>query len=151
LRELGGPAAVTAFWRALGDDVSRLDRPEPMVNDVGPGEVRDTTTPRAMRHTFSQLAFGDVLSPSSRTQWLQWLTATQTGSARLPAGLPPHWRLAHKTGSGPHGETNDVGVAWSPKGHPVLLVVYYAGSEAPLAAREDVVASVARLACKSGG
>jgi len=150
LRELGGPGAVTAFWRTLGDEVSRLDRPEPAVNDVGPGELRDTTTPRAMRHTFAQLAFGDVLSPPSRAQWLQWLTATQTGSARLPAGLPPHWTLAHKTGTGPRGETNDVGLAWSPEGRPVLLIVYYAGSGAALAAREEVVASVARLACLNG-
>ncbi len=48
LRNIGGPAALTAFWRALGDDVSRLDRYEPELNTSHDGDPRDTTTPAAM-------------------------------------------------------------------------------------------------------
>ena len=39
---------MTAFWRALGDPVSRLDRFETAMNLVPPGEERDTTSPEAM-------------------------------------------------------------------------------------------------------
>ena len=60
LRELGGPAALTWFWRSIGDDVSRLDRYEPEVNLVPPTEVRDTTTPSAMARTVSKLVYGDA-------------------------------------------------------------------------------------------
>ncbi|MFD8371110.1 serine hydrolase [Streptomyces sp. NPDC059688] len=47
LREIGGPAGLTRFLRSLGDDVSRLDRWEPELNTAIPGDLRDTTTPRA--------------------------------------------------------------------------------------------------------
>ena len=42
---LGGPPAATAFARSLGDQVTPLDRTEPTLNDVPPGDQRDTTTP----------------------------------------------------------------------------------------------------------
>jgi len=48
LRTVGGPAAVTAYLRALGDPVTRLDRNEPALNEAKPGDVRDTTTPSAL-------------------------------------------------------------------------------------------------------
>jgi len=48
LRELGGPAALTQFWRSIGDEVSRVDRYEPEMNIVPPSEFRDTSTPAAM-------------------------------------------------------------------------------------------------------
>lgn len=49
LRELGGPAAFTAYCRARGDGTTRLDRFEPERNEVRAGDERDTTTPRAWR------------------------------------------------------------------------------------------------------
>lgn len=45
LGTLGGPSAVTAYARSLGDSVTRLDRTEPTLNDWQPGEQRDTTSP----------------------------------------------------------------------------------------------------------
>ncbi len=61
LRELGGPPAVTRFWRAIGDDTSRLDRTETALNNVPLGEIRDTTTPEAMARTLSRLIYGDTM------------------------------------------------------------------------------------------
>ncbi len=37
LASLGGPSAVTAYARSLGDEVTRLDRTEPSLNDADPG------------------------------------------------------------------------------------------------------------------
>src|ERR1700761_8782438 len=45
LAHVGGPPALTAFWRANGDVVSRLEDPEPLLNRTPPGGLRDTTTP----------------------------------------------------------------------------------------------------------
>ena len=42
---------MTARLRELGDNHTRLDRTEPALNDLPPGEVRDTTTPMAMMRT----------------------------------------------------------------------------------------------------
>ena len=48
LASVGGPAALTAFLRSIGDTVTRLDRTEPALNSALPGDPRDTTTPQAM-------------------------------------------------------------------------------------------------------
>ncbi|WP_223948156.1 serine hydrolase, partial [Aeromonas caviae] len=42
LREIGGPAAMTQYFRKIGDSVSRLDRKEPEMSDNTPGDLRDT-------------------------------------------------------------------------------------------------------------
>ena len=68
LASLGGPAAVTAFARSIGDPVTRLDRIEPALNQALPGDVRDTTTPAAMLKNIQTLVLGSVLSASSKEQ-----------------------------------------------------------------------------------
>lgn len=61
LASFGGPAGLTAFFRSLGDDVSRLDRIETELNyHDGPDDVRDTTTAAAMLENLRKL-----LSPMS--------------------------------------------------------------------------------------
>ncbi|WP_343223797.1 hypothetical protein [Metallibacterium sp.] len=49
----GGPPAVTRFARALGDDVTRLDRTEPGLNAATPGDARDTAL-AAVGHAIHQ-------------------------------------------------------------------------------------------------
>lgn len=145
LRRIGGPPALTAFLRSLGDPVTRLDRIEPALNDVGPGEERDTTTPAAIAETVRQLLVAEVaLSPRSRERLVTWAMATSTGQARLRAGIPAPWPLAHKTGTGDQA-SNDVGVAWAPGG-PLVVSAYYVAPEASPPVREAVLAGVGRLA-----
>ncbi|MGB3808189.1 MAG: class A beta-lactamase [Erythrobacter sp.] len=99
LRELGGPAALTAFWRSVGDDVSRLDRYEPELNDVPVTEYRDTTSPFAMARTVARLAYGNVLPAVERATLRQWMVDTPTGARRVRAGLPKGWSAGDKTGT----------------------------------------------------
>lgn len=47
MRRLGGPQAVTRFWREIGGTKSRLDAYEPAVNVIPPGTEENSTTPRA--------------------------------------------------------------------------------------------------------
>ena len=54
LASFGGPEGLTAFVRTLGDNVTRLDRIEPALNEAVPGDPRDTTTPAAMAATFAR-------------------------------------------------------------------------------------------------
>lgn len=70
LERHGGPAALTRYLRALGDPITRLDRNEPTLNEAAIGDVRDTTTPRAMLQTMQKLVLGESLSASSRAQAL---------------------------------------------------------------------------------
>ena len=146
LDSFGGPAALTAYFRSLGDGVTRLDRREPALNDVGPGDPRDSTTPVAMAGLMRDLVIGTALSPSSRAQLAAWLVGTTTGGKRIRAGVPQGWRVGDKTGSGPHGITNDVAVLWPPGRAPIIVTAFYVGSTASAAERDGVLAEVGRLA-----
>ena len=145
LTSLGGPAALTAFARRLGDTVTRLDRNEPTLNEEVPGDPRDTTSPAAMVADMRAILLGDVLSPASRAQLLAWLVANRTGDARLRAGLPSDWGIGDKTGSGERTATNDIAILFPPERSPVLVLAYLAESNAPAAKRDAALAQVGRL------
>ncbi|MFJ7073168.1 class A beta-lactamase [Streptomyces sp. NPDC098781] len=124
LRELGGPTAITRFARSLGDPVTRLDRWETELNSAEPGRVTDTTSPRAIGRTYGALVLGDdALNHADRGLLTHWLLNNTTSAKRFRAGLPKTWTVADKTGSGSYGTTNNVGVAWTPDGAPVVLSV----------------------------
>lgn len=146
LSSIGGPNSVTTFVRSLGDPVTRLDRTEPELNLGSPGDIRDTTTPNTMLTTMHKLLLGSALSTISRVHLLGWLRACRTGADKLHAGFPADWQLGDKTGSGSHGETNDVAIVWPPGRKPLLVTAYYAGSSADTAGRNAVLASVGRIA-----
>ncbi|HUD42806.1 MAG TPA: class A beta-lactamase [Dokdonella sp.] len=140
---VGGPPGLTATLRTWGDATTRLDRPEPHMNDVPPGDERDTTTPRAMTSHLRHLVLGATLTAASRRQLTDWLIANRTGDRRLRAGLPKDWRVGDKTGSGP-GTTNDVAVLWPPGRAPLLVATYLTGSPQADERRSATLAAVAR-------
>ena len=146
LASMGGPTAVTAFARSLGDETTRLDRIEPELNLGSPGDIRDTTTPDAMLADLHRVLLGDRLSAGSRDLLLQWLRGCTTGLDAIRAGLPANWTAGDKTGSGSQGETNDVAIIWPPRRKPLLVSAYYAGSHAEPAERKAVLAAVGRIA-----
>ncbi|MFN3990487.1 MAG: class A beta-lactamase [Erythrobacter sp.] len=129
MREMGGPAAVTGFWRSLGDEVSRIDRYEPDMNLVPESEFRDTTTPAAMARTVAQIIYGDVLPAAERAQLKQWMIDTETGLRRVRAGLPADWVAGDKTGTsglvGQFGTYVDIGFVEPTKARPVLTFAAY--------------------------
>jgi beta-lactamase class A len=141
LAQIGGPAALTRFARAIGDPVTRIDRIEP-VSDA-PGDVQDTTSPNAMAADFQRLLLGTVLKPDSRATLADWLLKSKTGVGRLKAGLPAGWRIAHKTGTGMHGSSNDAGLVWRPHGAPLAVSVYLTGSPLGDKGRDAVIADAA--------
>ena len=148
LTSLGGPAAVTAFVRSLGDPLTRLDRTEPDLNIASPGDIRDTTTPNAMLATMQKVLLGNALADSSREQLLAWLRACSTGADKLRAGVPAGWTVGDKTGSGAQNETNDIGILYPPRRKPLLVTVYYRPADASVdaATRNAAIAAVGHIA-----
>lgn len=145
LASMGGPAGLTAYLRTLGDETTRLDRNEPALNESLPGDPRDTTTPLAMLGDVQRLVLGTALRPDARALLSDWLVHNQTGAKRVRAGLPRQWKVGDKTGTGPRGSTNTVGLIWPGPGAPILFAVYLTASKAPLVQREAVHAAVGRL------
>jgi beta-lactamase class A len=127
---MGGPGALTAFYRRLGDPVTRLDRNEPALNSNEPGDVRDTTSPRAMVGLLKSVLLGDVLKAASRERLLALLQACETGKKRLRAGLPADWVVGDKTGTGEFA-VNDVAIAVPPGRAPILMAAFMSDPGGP--------------------
>lgn len=133
VRRLGGPAAVTAKIREMGDTVTRLDRYEPDLGLVLSADLRDTTSPLAMAQLVQRITTGDILQRGSRERLLSWMQNTNTGPNRLRAGLPPEWRSGNKTGTGrTEGTTNkcnDVAITFPPGRSPIVIAAYFDSGE----------------------
>jgi len=127
LARSGGPEALTAFWRATGDMVSRLDHNEPELNRSPPGDPHDTTTPAAMAGNLRRFVLSDVLSPGSRQHLTEWMLGCKTGNNRLRGGLPKDWKIGDKTGNNGKDASGDIAIAWTKAGGPVLICAYTQG------------------------
>ncbi|MCP9977219.1 class A beta-lactamase [Actinomadura madurae] len=125
MRDIGGPAGLTAYLRELGDGVSRMDDYEPELNRIRPGDPRDTTTPRAIAEDYRGLVLGTALPPDKRALIKDWLerSTTAVGAKRIRAGLPGGWKAAEKTGTGDYGRANDIAVVWPPGAAPLVVAV----------------------------
>ncbi len=154
LRAIGGPEGFTRWLRAQGDSVTRIDRYEPEMNRVVPGDQRDTSSPAAFADLVAHLGTGNALRPASRARLAAWMEATRTGQHRLRAGLPAGWRAGDKTGTGFNPDMpdriNDVAIFWPPQRKPWVLSCFYEGptksTEWVRPQDEAVLAEVSRLA-----
>jgi len=145
LARIGGPKALTAFWRAHGDVTSRLDHNEPELNRTPLGRLEDTTTPRAMALSLEHLAIGDGLQPGSRAQFVEWLVNCKTGANRLRAGLPSSWKIGNKTGNNGKDAAGDIAVAWPAPDRPVVIAAYTRGGKPTPAQLNAVFKAIGEL------
>jgi beta-lactamase class A len=145
LARFGGPSALTAFWRSLGDAVSRLDHNEPLLNRTPPGDPHDTTTPAAMAGNLRALILGKVLSPNSRERLTGWMVGCKTGDNRLRAGLPKNWRVGDKTGNNGKDAFGDIAVTWSTRGEPIVICAYTRGGSPTPNQVDKVFAEIGRF------
>lgn len=139
LSRVGGPAALTAYIRGLGDPTTRFDRTELTLNDRS--GVLDTTTPRAMVGTARTILLGTVLSPQSRALLEGWMVASQTGTKRLRASFPRTWATGDKTGTG-DGECNDYAIARLPGRAPLIMAAYHDAQGMEVERQETILRAV---------
>lgn len=143
LEALGGPQAVTAFARALGDEHTRLDRLEPDLNAAVPDDPRDTTTPAAMVSLLETIVLGDALSKSSGAQLRTWMERNRVAGTLIRAGVPADWTVADRSGAGGHGSRSATAVAWPPGEPPIVIAIYITGAaDASFRARDAAIAGI---------
>jgi beta-lactamase class A len=145
LARIGGPAALTAFWRATGDTITRLDHNEPVLNRSAPGDPNDTTTPLAMAGNLRRFVLGEVLSPGSRERLTGWMLGCKTGNNRLRGGLPKDWKVGDKTGNNGKDASGDIAMAWPRPDAPVVICAYTQGGFPTPAQLETVFAVIGRM------
>jgi beta-lactamase class A len=151
LKTLGGPAGMTRWYRSLGDRVSRLDRWEVALNTALKGDPRDTASPNATVANLRAVLLGDRLSAASRAKLTGWMATSAPGPNRIKAGVPQGWTVAHKTGTGDNGATNDIGLLTAPDGRQVLLAIYLTETSASLPDCEAAIADATRAALTALG
>ncbi|SKC80909.1 beta-lactamase class A [Burkholderia sp. CF099] len=148
LTAVGGPEVLNQFALSIGDEWFDLLRGEPEVNVSVPGDMRDTTTPRAMMLDVQKLLLADdVLGPQQREQLKAWMLGNATGAARIRAAVPGSgWLVADTTGSGDYGTANDVAVVYPPSAAPFVIAIYFTGvTPKQTPPRDEVVAEAARI------
>ena len=146
----GGPGAMTEFFRSLGDETTRLDRMELELNSNLPGDLRDTTTPRAMAQSLSAiLTDPSVLSESSRRTLIRWMDNEQNGKRRIRAGAPEGWAVGDKPGTSINGAVNDIAYARRPDDAEFILTIYTNAPGTKISQSEIVIAETAKLVFSS--
>ncbi|MEM8794498.1 MAG: class A beta-lactamase [Pseudomonadota bacterium] len=142
LGEIDGPAGLTAFLRSIGDDQTRLDRWETALNEAVPGDLRDTTTPRAIAHSMEQLILGKAISPASQTLLQEWLSHHSVAGDLFRAALPSSWSIADRTGAGGYGSRSIIAVLYPPDRNPIIATLFMTETEASFKDRNAAVARV---------
>nr|WP_245996264.1 class A beta-lactamase [Streptomyces armeniacus] len=122
-RELGGPDELQAALRRLGDDTTHSDRVEPELNETKPGDIRDTSTPRAMAGSLRAFTVGKALPEDKRKILTTMMRTNTTGSKLIQAGAPKGWKVGDKSGAADYGTRNDIAVVWPPGRAPIMLAV----------------------------
>lgn len=151
IREMGGLDAWQAWYRSIGDRITRVDRYETELNSARPGDPRDTTTP-SQYVTNLDAVLRRTLSAASLARLTKWLVETPTGAGRMKAGVPGGYRVGHKTGTGARNTHNDIGVIWPPSGAPILMVVYFTGAQGASAKEiDEIVAEATRRGLRALG
>ena len=150
LKAMGGIEPMQGFYRGIGDQTTTANRFEPEMNRLD-GD-KDTILPAQSVANIHRLFVDPAtpLSADSKALLLGWMFDTPTGTARIKAGVPAGWRVAHKTGTGGYGPTNDIGILYPPAGAPVIVAGYYhAASDDPK--NEGVIAQAVRTALTALG
>lgn len=145
IKIVGGPAAVTAYARSIGNHSFRLDRWETELNTCIPGDPRDTATPASMARSMLALALGKALPLTQQTRLDAWLRGNTTGGQRIRAAIPEGWPVGDKTGTGDYGTANDIAVIWPPRRKPIVLVVYTTHDRKQSRWNNDVIVSATRI------
>jgi beta-lactamase class A len=145
MKQIRGPAGVTAFARSIGDKAFRLDRWETELNTAIPGDPRDTTTPLAMMKALQSITLGPSLTVDKRKIMSDWLIGNTTGDTRIRAGVPYDWQVGDKTGTGAYGSTNDIGIVWPAGKAPVVMALYFTQPGKDDKANSEILAAAARV------
>ncbi|AWB92098.1 class A beta-lactamase [Aeromicrobium chenweiae] len=149
--QIGGPAGLDRELDRIGDRVTNPVRTEPDLNTATPGDVRDTTTPKALATTVGTYVVGRALPRHDRDLLRTTMTNNTTGDALIRAGVPDGWVVADRTGGASHGVRTAVAVAFPPGRSPVLIAVMSRRDQADDEYDDGVVADATRVAVDALG
>ncbi|SDJ99151.1 beta-lactamase class A [Actinopolyspora mzabensis] len=147
--ELGGPEGLSAVLREIGDTTTHVDRIEPELNETEPGDIRDTSTPRALATSLRAFTVGNALPKDERAVLNRMLRNVTTSDELIRAGAPDGWRVGDKSGAADYGTRNDIAVLWPPERAPIVLAVLSDRDTADAEYDSALIARAAEVAVRS--
>ncbi|WP_025156872.1 class A beta-lactamase [Leifsonia aquatica] len=143
---LGGPDAVEAWLRGIGDRTTNVDRIEPDLNEALPGDARDTTTPAQFAADLRAVLLGSTLETKDRTLLRNTMLDCTTGDGTIRAGVDPAWPVADKTGTGEYGVRDDIAVVYPAGRAPIVIVTMSRHATADAASDDALLAAATKVA-----
>jgi beta-lactamase class A len=141
LIELVGAANVTATAHALGADKISVLRGVEDQKAFDRGMI-NTTTSAALATLLEGIERGTVLS-SENSAVMREILLAQEFNEKIPAGLPPGTRVAHKTGE-ITAVSHDAAIVYPPGRKPYVLVVLTKGLRESTAS-SALIADISRI------
>jgi Beta-lactamase class A len=120
---IGGPEGLTSALRQMGDTVTQPANIEPTLNEMQPGDIRDTSTPRQLAADLQAYTTGNTLTDDKKKILIHWMTDNAISNTLIRAGAPATWIVADKSGSGPYGRRNDIAMVMRPDKKPIFIAV----------------------------
>ncbi|MFP5010377.1 MULTISPECIES: class A beta-lactamase Bla1 [Bacillus cereus group] len=121
--KIGGPKGYEKALRQMGDRVTMSDRFETELNEAIPGDIRDTSTAKAIATNLKAFTAGNALPNHKRNILTEWMKGNATGDKLIRAGVPTDWIVADKSGTGSYGTRNDIAIVWPPNRAPIIIAI----------------------------
>lgn len=141
LISLAGPDQVNATLRSLGANTMIVRRGVQDIKAFDAGMI-NTTTARDLATLLVAIETGRAADAAATRAMRDHLLADEFND-RIPAGLPPGTRVAHKTGD-ITAVAHDAAIVYPPRRKPYVLVVMTRGIQSP-AESAGLIADVSRL------
>ncbi|MGG0120165.1 class A beta-lactamase Bla1 [Bacillus paranthracis] len=121
--KIGGPKGYENALRKMGDRVTMSNRFETELNEAIPGDIRDTSTAKAIATNLKELTVGNALPHQKRNILTDWMKGNATGDKLIRAGVPTDWVVADKSGAGSYGTRNDIAIVWPLNRSPIIIAI----------------------------
>ncbi|WP_424205724.1 class A beta-lactamase [Baia soyae] len=144
LEKIGGPTVARKELMRIGDYTTKPFRFEPELNEATPGDIRDTSTPKALATSLKAFTLGNVLQADKRDMLIDWMKRNTTGDKLIRAGVPAGWVVGDKTGSGGYGTRNDIAIVWPPNRAPIVIAVLSSRDKKDATYNEELIAQATK-------
>lgn len=143
--KIGGPKGYEKALRQMGDRVTMADRFETELNEAIPGDIRDTSTAKAIATNLKAFTVGNALPAHKRNILTEWMKGNATGDKLIRAGVPTDWEVGDKSGAGSYGTRNDIAIVWPPNRAPIIIVILSSKDEKEVTYDNQLIADAAEV------
>ncbi len=147
--KLGGPSGFEESLRQIGDHVTIANRFETELNEAIPGDLRYTSTPRALATSLKAFTLSDLLPAKKRVILTDWMKGNTTGDKLIRAGAPKGWEVGDKSGAGSYGTRNDIAIVWPPNREPIIIAILSSRDTKDATYNDELIARAAKLVFKA--